>query len=150
MIGRQLQQFVDNRRRAKRMSFADVRKLQRDLLPDGIASREEAELLIGLYQAIGDTHPAWAGYLVGAVVEFVVWGSRPTGCIDQETARWLVSWLKSDSATGNAERIAREAINEAHDVHGSLKAAVRKNRSAASTSIRRRQARHSEARPSLA
>ena len=150
MIRRQLQQFADVRRRAKRMSFADVRKLQRELLPDGIATREEAELLIGLDRAIGAAHPAWAGYLVGAVVEFVVWGSRPTGCIDQETARWLVSWLKSDSPTGTAQRIAREAIDEAHDVHGSLKAAVRKRRPAASTTVRRRAARDSEVRPAMA
>jgi hypothetical protein len=132
------------------VSFADVRKLQRELLPDGIATREEAELLIGLDRAIGAAHPAWAGYLVGAVVEFVVWGSRPTGCIDQETARWLVSWLKSDSPTGTAQRIACEAIDEAHDVHGSLKAAVRKRRPAASTTLRCRAARDSEVRPAMA
>jgi hypothetical protein len=150
MISRQLQQFADTRRRGKRMSFADVRKLQRDLLPDGIATREEAELLIGLDRAIGDVHPTWAGYLVGAVVEFVVWGSRPTGCIDQETARWLVSWLKSDGPTGTAQRIAREAIDEAHDVHGSLKAAVRKSRPGASARIRHRPARDNEVRPTMA
>jgi hypothetical protein len=132
------------------MSFADVRKLQRDLLPDGIASREEAELLIGLDRAIGNAHPTWAGYLVGAVVEFVVWGSRPTGCIDQETARWLVSWLKSDSPTGTARRIASEAIDEAHHVHGSLAAAVRKQRPAASTALPHCPARNGAAHPSHA
>ena len=132
------------------MSFADVRNLQRDLLPDGIATREEAELLIGLDRAIVDAHPTWAGYLVGAVVEFVVWGSRPTGCIDQETARWLVSWLKSDTATGTARRIAREAIDEAHDVHGSLRTAVRKHVPALRRTARYRPARDNEVRPSVA
>jgi hypothetical protein len=149
MISRQLQQFADARRRAKRMSFADVRNLQRDLLPDGIATREEAELLIGLDRAIGDAHPTWAGYLVGAIVEFVVWGSRPTGCIDQETAGWLVAWLKSDTSAGTAQRIAHEAMDEAHDVHGSLKTAVRKHRPAAQKTARFRQDRANEVRPSL-
>ena len=54
---------------------------------------------------------------LASVVEFVVWTSRPTGYVDNETARWLVTALMSmDRATVNAHRAALEIVREAQQV----------------------------------
>ncbi len=120
MINTSLLAYADRIRRSERITFADVKRLQRDILPDGIVSRQDAEALIALDQAVGRAHPAWSGYLVTAVVDFVVWGSRPTGFVDADTARWLVQWLSSPEPTKAALLIAREVVREADAVDDTL------------------------------
>ena len=114
MIKRSLHEFVDRVLESKRISEYDVRILQRSILEDGIASREEADVLIALDRAVGAGHPAWAEYLTGAVVAFVVWTSRPTGVVDTDTARWLTASLGCGTGpTDTAARIAVEVVKEA-------------------------------------
>src|SRR3954447_23675608 len=93
MIKGSLHALTDRVLENKRVGEDDVLLLQRSLLEDGLASREEADVLIALDRAVESAHPAWSAYLVGAVVEFVVWTSRPTGVVDADTARWLVASL---------------------------------------------------------
>jgi hypothetical protein len=50
MINSSLQVFVNKVQAAGRISFGDVNRLQRNILPDGISSREEADLLLTLVQ----------------------------------------------------------------------------------------------------
>ena len=108
--------FVRDVSAKKRMTFADVRRLDRDILPAGISTREEAEVLIELDRTVGKVDPTWADYLVGAIVDFVVWGSRPTGYVDAEMAQWLTAVLYRGSSTRTALRIARAIEQEAQEV----------------------------------
>lgn len=97
-----------------RIGKSDVRALQRELLADGIATRDEASLLLEIDRAAGSAHPSWTGFLVAAVVDFVVWGSRPTGYVDEDTGGWLVAALAGDGPpTRRALRIAVEVVREA-------------------------------------
>jgi hypothetical protein len=96
-----------------RITFGDVKRLQRNILPDGIMSRDEVELLVGLDRLIARSDAAWADYLAAAVTEFVVWGERPTGTVDATTGRWLKDLLFAEEPTRTALRIAREVEKEA-------------------------------------
>lgn len=114
MIKNSLHEFTDRVLESKRISEYDVRILQRSILEDGIASRDEADVLIALDRAVEAAHPAWAAYLTGAIVEFVVWTSRPTGVVDAEKARWLAASLGCGAGpTDTAAWIAFEVIKEA-------------------------------------
>src|SRR3954469_17864559 len=113
MINSSLQAFADKALKAGRISFGDVQRLQRDILPDGICSREEAELLLTLDQTISRADRAFADWLVAMVVDFVVWGLRPTGTVDAETAAWLTPFLAGQRATKTMRRLARELAAEA-------------------------------------
>src|SRR6185369_14207759 len=93
MINSSLQAFASNVQKAGRISFGDVQRLQRDILPDGISSRAEAELLLTLDQSVSRADRAFADWLVAMMVDFVVWGMRPTGTVDAETAAWLTPIL---------------------------------------------------------
>ncbi len=113
MINPSLQTFANKVQAAGRISFGDVNRLQRDMLPDGISSRKEAELLLTLDQTVGRTDRAFADWLVAMMVDFVVWGMRPTGVIDGETAAWLTSFLVGQRTTKTMRRLARELAAEA-------------------------------------
>jgi hypothetical protein len=109
-----LQEFVTKTAAKKRITFGDVRRLQRDVLPDGIAGREEAELLVRLDGAVDRADGAWADWLVAAIVDFVVWGERPTGAVEAEAAQWLIGLLTEAGAPTRAgRRIVREIRCEA-------------------------------------
>ena len=120
MIKNSLRAFVETIVENKRITKKDVRKLQRYLLEDGIASREEADTLIALERAV-PADPNFAEYLVRAVVDFAVWGARPTGYVDQDTARWLVATLScGEGPSAAASRIAFEIVKEAEQVDEAL------------------------------
>jgi hypothetical protein len=110
-----------------RICFGDVQRLQRDVLPDGITSREEAETLIGLDRQVPKIDSDWALWLIPAIVQFVVWGERPTGVVQEETVNWLVTALAGDGvppATRMARHIAREIAEEAHAFENEALAAL--------------------------
>src|SRR4051794_34362451 len=110
MINSSLQTFINKVQAAGRISFGDVKQLQRDILPDGISSREEAELLLTLAQTVGRADCAFGDWLVAMTVDFVVWGLRPT--VDAETAAWLTPFLVGQRTT-TMRRLARELEAEA-------------------------------------
>lgn len=115
MINDSLFHFGTRILQKNRISFGDVQRLQRNILPDGIGSREEAELLIGLDRRVGKSDPGWGRFLVAMMVDFVVWGERPTGVVDEDTARWLAAVLAEYEGCGrkNARLMAREIVEEA-------------------------------------
>jgi hypothetical protein len=111
-----LQDFVTKTAAKNRITFGDVRRLQRDVLPDGISTREEAELLIRLDGEVARADGAWIEWLVASVTNFVVWGERPTGAVETEAAVWLKELLAATGPTKAARRIAREIRREAERV----------------------------------
>jgi hypothetical protein len=121
MSDRSLRAFVAHATDAGRIGSEDVQDLQRNVLPDGVMSREDADLLIALDRSVSDKDPAWAEFLIEAVVAFTVWTTRPTGYVDAETARWLTDSLDGGAgATETAKRIAFEVVREAELVDEAL------------------------------
>ena len=117
MIISSLQVFATKIAARNRITFGDVRRLQRDILPDGVMSREEADLLLGLDAQVARADGAWADWLVAAIVDFAVWGERPTGTVEGEAARWITDALtRSGAPTRAGRRIAREIQREAVSV----------------------------------
>jgi hypothetical protein len=125
MIKNSLRAFADGVLESKRIARQDVQKLRRDILAEGITSREEADTLIALERAVPAADAVFADYLVGAIVDFAVWGARPTGYVDQDTARWLVASLSCGAGPSEtARRIAFEIVKEAEQVDEVLLAFV--------------------------
>ena len=125
MITSSLRIFTDSTIERGDVSEQDVDILRRDLFADGITSRDEADVLIALDRAIAVKHASWANFLVGQVVAFTVWTSRPTGKIDAETARWLTTSLScGQGPTPTAIRIAFEVVREAEQADETLVAFV--------------------------
>jgi hypothetical protein len=115
MTNTSLSEFAGRLRAKSRITFADVQRLRRDVLPDGITSREDTELLISLDRDVSRSNPEWESWLVAMVVDFVVWTERPTGVVDEDTAFWLAATLNCEGAraTKTGRLIAREVVQEA-------------------------------------
>ena len=113
-----LRAFVCRALEHKRIRFGDLRRLQRDILPARITTREEAEILIALDKSIDRADKGWRAYLVATIRDFVIWGSPPAGRIDRGKAEWLVAALAHGGPT--ARVIARSVTREAQQVDDAL------------------------------
>jgi hypothetical protein len=103
-----------------RITFADVRRLQRDLLPNGVSNREEAEILIQLDRQTTQSARSWADFFVVTLVDYVVWSERPTGIVNEEAASWLSDALDQPTQTRTARRLIAAIVSEAERVHERL------------------------------
>jgi hypothetical protein len=116
MIRLSLRFFASRVLKTKRMDEVDRKTLQRIIFSDGVRSRIEVEVLLQLSRAVRPVDPDWADFVVASVVDFVVWGERPSGYVEQGTADWLVAVLAQKGARQLSRRIAREIVKEAQDV----------------------------------
>ena len=116
MIRVSLRFFASRVLKTKLMDESDRTTLQRIIFSDGIRSRVEAEVLLQLARAVKPVDPAWADFVVASIVDFAVWGERPTGYVDQNTANWLIAVLSNGGADKLTRRIAREITREAQNV----------------------------------
>lgn len=125
MLNEQLADTLAGLAKNKTISDDDVRHLARDIVPDGIATREEADMLLALDRVVTQAGPLWEDFLVATLVDFVVWDSRPTGRVDRDTARWLIDSLSAGTgASTRAHRAAFEIVREADSVCDALSAFV--------------------------
>ena len=108
--------------RRGRIGFGDVRRLERDILPDGVTCREEAEILIRLDRETARADRAWNEWFVTVMVDYVVWSERPTGIVNEHAAMWLSTALEEPVPTRNAGRLVRAIVAEAERVHERLSA----------------------------
>jgi len=115
-----LREFVDHALETRRIRFGDLRRLQRDILPARITSREEAQMLIGLDRAVRNADRDWSDYLVVTVRDFAIWGLAPFGIIDHDKAEWLMAALADGGITKTGRILAREVAGAAPQVDDAL------------------------------
>jgi hypothetical protein len=111
-----LHQFVARVLADERILFGDLKRLQRDVLPARITTREEAELLLFLDAAVRRTDREWTEYLTGTVRDFAIWGLPPAGSLDRAKAAWITSALACTDPTRTARAILREIVQEARNI----------------------------------
>ena len=119
MINAQLRDYIDRVTEAKQIEAEDVRDLRRRVLPDGLATRVEAQALLALDRSL-PAHASWGEALTALMVDFVVWGSRPTGRVTAEDASWLAAALDVGTPTETAMQIAYAVVQEAEQVDEAL------------------------------
>lgn len=121
MSNASLQDFCNRIVAAGCITAADLAFLTGELLPDGLVTRDEADLLIALDRAVAQPNAAFADFLVAAVVDLAVWGERPTGYVNAETARWLAASIGAGTGpTATGARIAVEVVREAQSADETL------------------------------
>jgi hypothetical protein len=80
-----------------------------------VMTRREAELLLETDAAISGDNPAWTAYFVENLVEFLVFGERPTGRISNTDAYWLAATL-NPKEMGSARPLLAALALQAEDM----------------------------------
>jgi hypothetical protein len=118
--GNKLQDFVTAAGARGQITFGDVRRLERDYLPGGITTNDEAELLIGLDRVVIRADRAWKGWLTAAIRDFNARCDRASDAGAREPCERLKA-LRAAKPSGKAVRnidpqIPREAERPAAPV----------------------------------
>jgi hypothetical protein len=108
-----LEDFAKRMRDKGRIGKYDVEHLQRAILPDGLTSRADADLLIALDREVPSAHFSWPGFFIAALTEFAVWRSGRAGYIDRDKSLWLLGALACEGATNRATRALVQIAKEA-------------------------------------
>src|SRR5262245_17309925 len=109
MDNSKLQDFVTITVLHNRITFGDVRRLQRDYLPHGLASHEQVELLLHLDGIIDRADRAWADWLVAAVFDFAVFSERSVDAVECGTCDCRFGHLGAlDISTKVTRRLERD------------------------------------------
>jgi hypothetical protein len=109
MNNSKLQDFVTITVLHNRITFGDVRRLQRDYLPHGVTKREQVELLLHLDGMIDRVDRAWADWLVAAAFDFAVFSERSVDAVESGTCDWLLDHLATlDISTKVTRRLERD------------------------------------------
>ena len=97
------------------ITLADVRRLQRDIMPDGVESRDEADVLIALDRAVADKHGTWSAFADPGRWSISWSGPRGRPAMWTTTSlTWLVASLSAGRGpTQVAQAIAFEVVREA-------------------------------------
>jgi hypothetical protein len=119
MISPKLHDFIERAIDNKYITADDVKRLQREVLEDGVTSKVEAEALLALDRSLG-ADKSWDAALISLVVEFAVWGIRPTGVVTGDDALWLTTALDVGGPTETAMGIAYAVLDEAQQVDAIL------------------------------
>jgi len=80
-----------------------------------VMTRREAEVLFEIDAAQATDNPAWSAYFVESLVEFLVYGSRPTGHISESDAAWLVASVGKE-VSPNVPALVRALVLQAEEV----------------------------------
>jgi hypothetical protein len=116
MSRRSLREFVARALADNRILFGDLKRLQRDILPARITTREEAETLLFLDSVVERTDREWTIYLTRNVRDFVIWGLQPAGSVDRSKAEWISTALSRGDPTPTARAIIHEIVREARKI----------------------------------
>ncbi|MGL4729293.1 MAG: hypothetical protein ACRCWO_11100 [Bosea sp. (in: a-proteobacteria)] len=121
MMNNALRRFVEDVLDKRQLDENDVKQLNQVVMPDGLASRDEIDVLVALDRAIPGACEAFGEWLTAMTVDFAVWQSRPTGHVTREQAHWLVATLSvGEGPTATAARIAFEIVREAESCDETL------------------------------
>ena len=84
-----------------RLTADDVLYLRRQVFPDGVVDRQEADVVFELDHACAVKDSSWTQFYVDALTDFYLWQSDPRGYMSEEQARELIDHVACDG------RIAR-------------------------------------------
>jgi hypothetical protein len=106
--------FVTSAIAHRRITFGDVRRLQRDYLPRGIESRAQAEMLTSLTTEVGHADRSWRQWFAAALTGFAARSAEGGAAARDETIAWLEHLSdKPGLARRTGRKIARQLREEA-------------------------------------
>ncbi len=101
-----------------------VTSLHRHLFADCSLDQHEATSLFDLERTALTRSDAWTGFFVQAVTDYVVWGARPTGRLNEEQAQWLLARV-DETRTPASFAILVNVLDETMQVPSWFEPAVR-------------------------
>lgn len=103
---------------------SDVAALRDGELAFGLVALEQAEAMLAFEMSAARKCREWGDLLVESLVDFVVWGERPTGVLTDRQATWLCAQI-GDAPTPACLALLIAVLEEATTIPNWFASAVR-------------------------
>jgi hypothetical protein len=81
---------IDDILRRRTIGFDDILLLKRVFYEDGIASRDEADLMFAMNNVCTAQHADWPDFFVEGITDYLVFQEAPRGYVTSANAHWLM------------------------------------------------------------
>ncbi|MCV9965480.1 hypothetical protein OIU34_26740 [Pararhizobium sp. BT-229] len=78
-----------------RLTAEDIALLREQVFVRGLASSQDAEVLLAINGSCGEKCPEWHHYFIEAMTDFIVHSSHPRGAMDAWNADWLIAMIST-------------------------------------------------------
>lgn len=108
----------------KRVSASDVVSLLREVYPQGVRGRSDAEALIAFDREFSDPAPEWQTFIATAIADHLLRRVAPAGIVTREKAEWLIGAIapKGTVATAGGVEILLRTVESASAIPATLSA----------------------------
>jgi len=107
----------------RRITADEALKMRGEIFPDGVVTRQEADVLVSLHEMVDEHHPEWTQMFAEAVTDHALQASMIPGHIEDETVQWLTARLEKHGVAG--VETALKIVERAESVPDTLMAFVR-------------------------
>ena len=108
------------------ISAGEAFQLRQAIFPDGVVSRQEADVLISLEGRVANSDEAWSHAFVEGIVDHVLAVGEYPGHVDENTTSWLMSRFGDDGARETEIEVLLKTLERAESAPASLAAYARK------------------------
>jgi len=115
-----LQTLADDIAADRFVSADEALRLRQQVFPDGIVSREEAEVLISLERRVANSDGAWSAAYVEAISDYVLQGDKFAGYVEASAVDWLKTQFGDGAPRGNQVEALLKVIERAQSAPPAL------------------------------
>lgn len=110
------------------ISDSEIADLRRSGWSDGVMTREEAEAIFALQDALDHPSNEWVDFFTEALHEYVLNATAPRGFVDEAKAQWLIAHIEKDGRVCSMTELELlvSIIEKAQNLPESLKTFVLK------------------------
>jgi hypothetical protein len=125
-----LMSLADDLAADRRISADEALRMRKEIFPDGVVTRQEADVMVALQDRVANTDEAWASAFVEAIVDHVLQSGVYPGHVDEGTVTWLIASFGHEGAAETELETVLKVLERAESAPESLSAFARQRVSA--------------------
>lgn len=109
----------------RKISAEEALELRKAIFPDGVVSRDEADVMIALEGRVANTDEAFQHAFVEAIVDHALQSGTYAGHVDEATAAWLIERFGDEGARETEIEVLLKTLERSESAPASLAAFAR-------------------------
>lgn len=102
------------------ISADEALRMRREIFPDGVVTRQEADVLVALQGRVANADAEWTNAFVEAVVDHVLQSGVYPGHVDEEAVTWLIASFGYEGAAETELEAVLKTLERAESAPESL------------------------------
>ncbi len=115
-----LMSLADDIAADRQISAEEALRMRKEIFPDGVVTRQEADVMVALQGRVANSDEAWAGAFVEAIVDHVLQSGVYPGHVDEATVTWLIASFGYEGAAETELEVVLKVLERAESAPESL------------------------------